>query len=127
MGDTASCCSVDPRPVDGCLRSSSCLRRDADEAAELAEVGSGAEEPPGLWWVVVLPWNGVAVEAEVEEDVGASGEVGRTDPGSRRNCFVLVVVPVFGSTADEGEALSTAARPAQPCSPIGRAGDTLAG
>ena len=65
--------------------------------------------------------------AEVEVDVGASGEVGRTDPGPPHLCFVLVVVPVFGSTADEGEALSTAARPAQSCSPMGRAVDTPAG
>ena len=81
-----------------------------------------------LLWVCVLPWCGVAVSAEVEVDVGASGEVGRTDLGSlSHECFVLVVVPVFGSTADEGEALSTAARPAKLCSPVGRAADTLAG
>ena len=78
-------------------------------------------------WVCELPWCGVAVAAEVEVDVGASGEVGRTDPGPPSICFVLVVVPVFGSTADEGEALSTAARPARFCSSVGRAGHTPAG
>ena len=82
MGDNASCSLVGPRPDDGCLRESSCDRRDGTEAAELAEVGSRLEGQPALLWVCVLPWYGVAVAAEVEVDVGASGEVGRTDPGS---------------------------------------------
>ena len=32
----------------------------------------------------------------------------------------------FSTAADEGEALSTTARPAKLCSPLGRTGDTLA-
>ena len=52
---------------------------------------------------------------------------GRATCSAPSTTTMFVVVPVFGSTADEGEALSTAARPAQLCSPVGRAADTLVG
>jgi hypothetical protein len=39
---------------------------------------------------------------------------------------MYVVVPLFSTAADEGEALSTTARPAKLCSPLGRTADMLA-
>ena len=59
-------------------------------------------------------------------DVGASGEVGRTVPGIPSDCFVLVVVRPFGTAADEGETLSSAAWPAGLCSLLEGAVDTPA-
>ena len=82
IGDNASCSGgVERRPDEDVLRPSSCERREAAEIEVLDEVGPRLEGSPRLLQGGALPWCGVDASVDVEVDVGAFGEVGRTDPG----------------------------------------------
>ena len=124
-GDTVACprganadIGDDPRPPSSRARRLECEGGSADDSCS---------KPSGF--ELLLPaclQLEPLLEQPAPEEGCASRDAGRSAPGGPSCCFVLVVVPLFGSAADKGETLSLSVWPAGLCSMALGAVDTPA-